>query len=349
MRLRFNELSLSKLKTDRVVQDFWDTNLPSFGVRVSERGTKTFILKRDNTRYTLGRYPYVSLKQARDEAHRRIGLKYAPRDTQPAQDLIDTYLAEKKPNVRPASFYRISFHLKRDFPNKPIGDISHDAIKSALKPLPPSQQNLAFSFFKTFLNWCAANEYISQNPLARAKVPHKRASRDRLLTDDEVKLIWHDSFNHSSFGNVVRSLILSGQRLGQITQFDRSWLHTAMIVFPAAVMKSGVEHAIPASDALQQHLPSQPIKSTSTAMDALRAQLPAIPHWTLHDFRRYFSSTMAKLKVPIDVTEALLAHTTGSRSQIQRTYDRFDRIEPMREALEHYEEHLFATVLAEQT
>lgn len=58
---------------------------------------------------------------------------------------------------------------------------------------------------------------------------------------------------------------------------------------------------------------------------------------------------MAKLKVPIDVTEAILAHTTGSRTQIQRVYDRFNRLEPMREALEAYEHHLFATVLAEQT
>ena len=74
-----------------------------------------------------------------------------------------------------------------------------------------------------------------------------------------------------------------------------------------------------------------------------------MPHWTLHDIRRYFSSTMAKLKVPIDVTEAILAHKTGSRSPIQRVYDHFNRLEPMREALKTYEYHLFAIVLKEQT
>ena len=72
-------------------------------------------------------------------------------------------------------------------------------------------------------------------------------------------------------------------------------------------------------------------------------QLPSsgsIAHFTLHDFRRYFASTMAKLAVPIDITEALLSHKTGSRSAIQRTYDVYSRIEPMRKALTLYEQHL---------
>jgi hypothetical protein len=57
---------------------------------------------------------------------------------------------------------------------------------------------------------------------------------------------------------------------------------------------------------------------------------------------------MAKLKVPIDVTEAILAHKTGSRTPIQRVYDHFNRLDPMREALKMYEHHMFSTVLAEQ-
>jgi hypothetical protein len=67
----------------------------------------------------------------------------------------------------------------------------------------------------------------------------------------------------------------------------------------------------------------------------------------LHDFRRYFSSTMAKIGTPLDITGALLAHTTGSRNAIQRTYDRYNRLEPMRSALERYENYLMQAI--EQT
>jgi hypothetical protein len=56
---------------------------------------------------------------------------------------------------------------------------------------------------------------------------------------------------------------------------------------------------------------------------------------------------MAKLRVPIDVTEALLNHVSGSRDQVQRTYDLYDRFPEKREALERYEKHLAGIVAAE--
>ncbi len=42
--------------------DVWDLKLPSFGIRITKRGTRTFILKQNNRRYTIGRYPIITLK-----------------------------------------------------------------------------------------------------------------------------------------------------------------------------------------------------------------------------------------------------------------------------------------------
>lgn len=50
----------------------WD--FPSFGVRVGKR-TKTFVLKIGNDYHVIGRYPIISLKEAREEAKRRLALK----------------------------------------------------------------------------------------------------------------------------------------------------------------------------------------------------------------------------------------------------------------------------------
>ena len=63
-------------------------------------------------------------------------------------------------------------------------------------------------------------------------------------------------------------------------------------------------------------------------------------HWTLHDLRRTFSTIHARIGTAIDIQEALLNHKSGSRSSIQRVYDRYDRLEPMRIAMRNYEEHL---------
>lgn len=49
----------------------WDTTLKGFGVRVSPKGTKTFIaLIGSGQRHKIGRYPLISLTEARSEARR---------------------------------------------------------------------------------------------------------------------------------------------------------------------------------------------------------------------------------------------------------------------------------------
>ena len=51
---------------------YWDDKLPSFGFRVSQGGTKTFVLNRKNSLITIGRFPTISLSQARTEAKRLL-------------------------------------------------------------------------------------------------------------------------------------------------------------------------------------------------------------------------------------------------------------------------------------
>ena len=50
----------------------WDSAIPSFGVRISEHGKKTFIVMRrlhgKLVRRTIGRYPFMTLGKAREAA-----------------------------------------------------------------------------------------------------------------------------------------------------------------------------------------------------------------------------------------------------------------------------------------
>jgi integrase len=73
-------------------------------------------------------------------------------------------------------------------------------------------------------------------------------------------------------------------------------------------------------------------------------ELAKVTGYTLHDCRKFFSSTHAKLHTPIDITEALLSHISGSRSDIQRIYDLYDRMDEMRTAVESFESYLKAAV-----
>jgi integrase len=62
-------------------------------------------------------------------------------------------------------------------------------------------------------------------------------------------------------------------------------------------------------------------------------------NWTIHDIRRTFRTYMAALSVSMDVGEALLGHV-GHRSQIERTYNRYEYWAEKRQALARWETRL---------
>ena len=352
-RIPLNDFVLKKLKSEGRQTQFWDASLPSFGCRCSPGGTKTFnvMLGKQRRLIKIGNYPAMNLAEARQIAHRLMA-EVTPTSISfaAARDLfVKKHLATLKSTTA-----HEQTNLMRRFPfNKPLQAITQHDIAAVLDRMPRGSARSCYNVFRTFLNWCVANDHLAASPLKR-KSPYKSTPRERLLSDAEIILIWRASYRLHLFGSIIRCLILSGQRLNQFASFSLAWVDKATIVFPAFIMKSNQQHIIPLSAELEMHLPMliKPFTTLSTATVHLRRALPQdppIPHFTLHDFRRYFSSTMAKLGVPIDITEALLAHTAGSRSPIQRIYDRYDRLEPMRKALERYEDHLRSLGLIDAT
>jgi integrase len=49
-----------------------------------------------------------------------------------------------------------------------------------------------------------------------------------------------------------------------------------------------------------------------------------IPHWTLHDLRRSFASSAARLGFPVHVVEAALNHRSGTIKGIAAVYNRYN-------------------------
>jgi hypothetical protein len=82
--VKLSDLTVLKLKGSTSHADYFDLTLPGFGVRVSPKGTKTFILKLRSGRQALGRYPILSLSEARTEAKRLLAERTLGR-TDPAR------------------------------------------------------------------------------------------------------------------------------------------------------------------------------------------------------------------------------------------------------------------------
>ena len=63
-----------------------------------------------------------------------------------------------------------------------------------------------------------------------------------------------------------------------------------------------------------------------------------IPAWAIHDLRRTCATGLQKLGVRLEVTEAVLNHTSGSRGGIVGVYQRHQYADEKREALERWAE-----------
>src|SRR5205823_11405342 len=115
-----------------------DDTLPGFGVRIGSQ-TKTFVLTLgdDRRRITIGRYPIVSLAQARGKAKtilakRQLGLDH---DLTPFfRDARDDFLGSREGKIRRSTFRRDVSVLKRFsvLSRKRIADITPDAVQDII-------------------------------------------------------------------------------------------------------------------------------------------------------------------------------------------------------------------------
>jgi Arm DNA-binding domain len=78
--MRLTELTIKTLKLPPLAESkqktFFDDSIKGFGVRVSVGGTKSFVLMYGKQRKleTIGRYPEISLAEARTRARKHLGV-----------------------------------------------------------------------------------------------------------------------------------------------------------------------------------------------------------------------------------------------------------------------------------
>ncbi len=235
----------------------------------------------------------------------------------------DRFLTECRERLRPTTVDRYYYSLK-DLPDTKLENVSTDINEpNKLKAL------------KVFFNWCVDHGITDRNPFQRRKV--RFGVRDRLLTDEEIAAIW--AIDHQPYTDIVKLLILTGQRRNQIWKFEPSWIDGEVLTFPASIMKSNRDHSIPLTK-YREYLPSARFSFNGWSKSKARLDRESgVSEWVLHDLRRYFSSTMARLGVPLHITEQLIDHRS-QLSGVAAIYNRYDFLNEMNEALQTFECHV---------
>ena len=357
--VKLTDISLRSLaRPERGQVDYWDQLLPCFGCRVSQGGAKTFILKKDNRRLTIGRFPVISLTQARTEAKRLLAEhtlgQLRPRSLSSAA-VSEEFLADcaRKNRSRTVDDYRRLLTKYFSF-NQGLQDISHQDITRRLDRIAaPSERNHALVAAKVFFNWAVKKRYRSDNPVDGA-IKQARAARSRVLSGRELRAVWLAC--EGAFGTIAKLLILTGQRRGEIVALRREWIDATkrVITFPASLTKNRREHSIPYGAMVSALFPAEsadagllfPARGRDTPFNGfgkckatLDAGVPIEP-WTLHDLRRTFATNLAELGVAPHVVEKLLNHSSGTISGVAAIYNRFQYMDEMRVAIALWERHL---------
>ena len=193
-KMSFSDVGLRSLSPPPKGQiSYWDDKLPSFGFRVSQGGTKTFVLNRKNSLITIGRFPTISLSQARTEAKRLLA-EFTLGKVRPQSitytEAVKLFLEEKTKARRGSTVSAYKGLLNSITLTGQLTEITHEEVQRKLaKFKTEGAYNHHLVALTVFFNWCRKRRYITDNPTLGLST-HRRPARARILSDDELKLIW---------------------------------------------------------------------------------------------------------------------------------------------------------------
>lgn len=348
----------------------WDDVVPGFGCRVSQGGTKTFVVVhgRNRQRTTIGRYPILSLAQARQRAKEILaesvlGMTRKPSHI-PFSEAVEIFLATH--SARPATIKEYRRLLHKHFMPKLRHDmverITTHQLTRILDKLTdrPSELRHAFKTAAALFMWIEGRRWIERTPFHGLKTPKPAPRRTRRLNDAELAIVLRKAMEWpSQLGEIIQLLILLGQRRGEIGGLRASYVDRVArtITWPGDVVKNGITHTVPYGDWAESILAQVPNdgdlyfvargsddKSYCGWSKTVIAFVKAcgIPHFTLHDLRRSFASGMQRIAVPVEITETLLNHVSGSFDGIVGVYQQYEYVDECRDAINRWERHLIS-------
>jgi integrase len=382
-KMSFSDVGLRSLSPPPKGQiSYWDEKLPSFGFRVSQGGTKTFVLNRKNSLITIGRFPTITLSQARTEAKRLLAEftlgKVRPQSITYAQ-AVTLFLEEKTKARRDSTVSAYKGLLNSITLIGQLTEITHEEVQRKLaKFKTEGAYNHHLVALTVFFNWCRKRRYITDNPTLGLST-HRRPARARILSDEELKLIWRacdgrgeglqkdapsqdgspegvaaPALLPASFCKIVQLLTLTGQRRNEIASLQISWIKDDVITLPPNVTKNGREHTVPLGNfsvsVLEKCQTNQPLLfpargSTTSPFSGWSKskkeldKLCGVKGWTLHDLRRTYRSIHGKIGTPPHIAERLVNHISA-QTEMERVYDRHVYLPEMRVAVDKYENYI---------
>jgi integrase len=225
--------------------EFWDTHLPGFGLRITDKGARSyFVMYRVDRpegrllrRLKIGDAKVIDLAQARKNAREKLGLVASgidPAEQRPvpsaapdtfrtvAESYLRQYVAK---NTRASTFKETKRILDVDvipaWGDKPIAGIAKRDVEALLDTIADRgaevQANRTLARLRTLFNWAVEKDHLTDSPVVRMRPRVKEHPRDRALSDDEIRWFWQACEEIGwPFGPLFQLLLLTAQRRDEV-------------------------------------------------------------------------------------------------------------------------------------
>ncbi|HEY2293079.1 MAG TPA: tyrosine-type recombinase/integrase [Thermoanaerobaculia bacterium] len=348
-----------------------DGEVPGLGLRVLPSGRKFWFLRYGprggRRRITFGEYPALSLKKARDKARELLGgVKVHDRDPMAERKaeraarrkaaagtfeaLAESYLEEHaKRNKRLRGWREDERKLRVEvlpaWGSRPAGEIRRADVRQLLETIAAERggvcANRTRALVSKVFSFGMDRERVESNPVHGVKRLYVEKSRERVLTEEEIRTLWplYDRLQ-PAVSAAWRLVLLTAQRPGEVLAMrwrdlerdSRGWWWN----LPAELTKTNRAHRVPLSpQALAVVEALRPLTGTTEWVLASRAdgkrltwlshssarlrEWSGLDHFTPHDLRRTAATWLGRHGVRPDTIDQLLNHAAG---RITRTYNR---------------------------
>ena len=276
-RIKLTKSTIDALPTPPSDQVYWDATLPGFGVKVTPKGRKVFIVlyrtggaESKLRKYTIGPYGRITLHQARLAAQKVFAAKVEGRDpagekrenkrrivADRVETLLESFVDQRLSQNRSGA--EIARLLRREMAKPWAGKSVHEIRKrdvvevvSAIeKRGAPVAANKALKSIKMFLSWCVGRAILERSPAEGVPAPAKEVARDRMLSDDELGSVIVAAVEiDDCYGCIVELLALTGQRREEVAKlaWEEIDITRRLWTIPKSRTKNAKTHVVHLSD-----------------------------------------------------------------------------------------------------
>lgn len=352
MKLLLNDTLINSISEAENDTEIYDSKVSGLAIRIYTNGTKSFVYRfkfnGQSKRYTIGKYPKITLNKARETAKDlyaqiRLGAnpitekkKKEEIERSPSfRELKNEYIAKHIPTMKESTaneFKRIIAKELSSLFSYKLNQITKKQFlrildKKAYSEKHPTQANQIKIVLSSMYSFGVSRDFIESNPIL--SIPTYKSGknqRNRFYDEREIKIIWNEIISMPSpTKEAFQILFLLGQRKGEtlkmrwkdIDHSNRVW------TIPSHIAKNGTEHQIPLTNYVFDILKGLESKSEYVFYSPVNSNKPiqsikrqtkrvkdnsGIDDFRVHDIRRTVATFLAKLGTDRTTIGKILNH-----------------------------------------